>query len=140
MPRMQILSTVEHDAFESPPVFTSAQRRHHFAFTPEVEQLALSLRTPTNQLGFFVSWGYFTATKRFCSPSAFRAADVEYVAKRLGLSLDAVDLTTYDKQSVARHQEIILQQLGFRVFDHSAQSWLEHEITGMVRTQLKPRL
>jgi len=140
MPRMQILSTVEHDAFESPPVFTSAQRRHHFDFSPEVEQLALSLRTPTNQLGFLLSWGYFTATKRFFSPQTLHSADVEYVAKRLGLSLDAVDLTTYDKQSVARHQQIILQQLGFRAFDHAAQSMLAHEITGMVHAQLKPRL
>ena len=140
MPRVQILSTVEHDTFESPPVFTSAQRRHHFSFSPEVEQLALSLRTPTNQLGFLVSWGYFTATKRFFSPPMFRAADVEYLAKRLGLSLDSVDLITYDKQSVARHQEMILQQLGFRAFDPSAQSSLEHEITSMVRAQLKPRL
>jgi hypothetical protein len=140
MPRMQILSTVEHDVFESPPVFTSAQRHHHFAFSSEVEQLALSLRTPTNQLGFLVSWGYFTATKQFFFPSTFRAADVEYVAKRLGLSLDAVDLRTYDKQSAARHQEVILQQLGFRAFDHAAQSWLAPEITGMVRTQLKPHL
>ncbi len=56
MPRMQILSSVEHDAFESPPVFTSAQRRHHFHFSPAVEQLALTLRTPTNQLGFLLSW------------------------------------------------------------------------------------
>ena len=140
MPRMQILSSVEHDAFEFPPVFTSAQRRHHFDFSPAVEQLALSLRTPTNQLGFLVSWGYFTATKRFFAPQTFRSVDVEYVAKRLGLSLDAVDLSTYDKQSVARHQEIILQQLGFRAFDPTAGTLLDHEIAGLVRAQLKPRL
>jgi TnpA family transposase len=140
MPRMQILSTVEHDTFESPPVFTSTQRRHHFHFSPAVEQLALTLRTPTNQLGFLLSWGYFTATKRFFAPQTFRPPDVEYVAKRLGLSLDSVDLTTYDKQSVARHQELILRQVGFRAFDHAARTFLEQEIMGMVRAQFKPRL
>jgi Domain of unknown function (DUF4158) len=140
MPRMQILSSVEHEAFELPPVFTSAQRHHHFGFSPELEQLALTLRTPTNQLGFLLSWGYFTATKRFFAPQTFRPADVEYVANRLGVALDSVDLSTYDKQSVARHQEIILQQLGFRAFAPTTQTWLEHELVSLVRAQLKPRL
>lgn len=140
MPRMQILSSVEHDAFESPPVFTSTQRRHHFDASSAVEQLALSLRTPTNQVGFLLSWGYFTATKRFFAPPTFRLPDVEYVTKRLGLSLDSVDFTTYDKQSAARHQELILRQVGFRAFDHAARTFLERQLMSMVRAQFKPRL
>ena len=63
MPRMKILNAVEQDTFASPPVFTTAQRRHHFDFPLEVQQLAATLRTPTNQLGFLLSWGYFTVTK-----------------------------------------------------------------------------
>jgi len=37
---MQILNAVEQDTFASPPVFTTAQRRHHFAFPLEVQELA----------------------------------------------------------------------------------------------------
>lgn len=75
MPRMKILSAVEQEAFESPPVFNSVQRKHHFDFSLEVRQLAATLRTPTNQLGFLLSWGYFTATKQFFPPQAFRPPD-----------------------------------------------------------------
>src|SRR5262245_59354219 len=140
MPRMKILNAVEQDTFASPPVFTTAQRRHHFDFPLEVQQLATILRTPTNQLGFLLNWGYFTATKQFFLPHTFRLLDIEYVARNLGLSLDALDLASYDKQTVARHQELILQHVGFRTFDVSARTFLEQEIAGMVHAQLKPRL
>ena len=140
MPRMKILSAVEQEAFESPPVFNSVRRKHHFDFSLEVRQLASTLRTPTNQLGFLLSWGYFTATKQFFPPQTFRPPDVEYVAKRLGLSLDTQELAGYDKQTVGRHQQLILQGTGFRAFDQSARTFLGKEIAGMVRSQLKPRL
>src|SRR6266545_8003985 len=140
MPRMKILNAVEQDTFASPPVFTTAQRRYHFDFPHEVQQLTATLRTPTNQLGFLLSWGYFTATKQFFLPQTFRPLDIEYMARQFGLSLDTVDLASYDKQTVARHQELILQYAGFRVFDASARTVLDREIAGMVRAQLKPRL
>jgi len=107
---------------------------------PRDQQLAATLRTPTNQLGFLLSWGYFTATKQFFLPQTFRSLDIEYVARQLGLSLDAVDLASYDKQTVARHQELIVQYAGFRAFDDEVRTFLAQEITGMVRAQLKPRL
>ena len=65
---------------------------------------------------------------------------MEYVARHLGLALDALNLASYDKQTVARHQELILQYAGFRAFDVSARTFLEQEIAGMVCAQLKPRL
>lgn len=140
MPRMKILNAVEQDAFASPPVFTFAQRRHHFDVPLEIRHLAETLRTPTNHVGFFLSWGYFSATKQFFLPHTFRAQDIEYVAHHRGLPLAAVDLTTYDKQTAARHQELILQYTGFHTFDDAARMFLTQEIVGMVRAQLKPRL
>jgi TnpA family transposase len=140
MPRMKILNAVEQEAFASPPVFTTAQRRHHFAFSLEVQELAATLRTPTNQLGFLLSWGYFSATKQFFLPQTFRSLDIEYVVRQLGLLLDAVDLASYDKQTVARHQDLIFQYTGFRAFDDATRTFLTQEMVGMVRAQLKPRL
>jgi len=140
MPRMKILNAVEQEAFASPPVFTIAQRRHHFAFSLEVQELAATLRTPTNQLGFLLSWGYFSATKQFFLPQTFRFLDIEYVTRQLGLLLDTVDLASYDKQTVARHQDLICQYTGFRAFDDAARTFLTQEMVGMVRAQLKPRL
>src|SRR5260221_11053308 len=117
MPRMQVVNAVEQYSFPAPPVFTTAQRRHHFASPLEVQQLAATLHTPTNQLGFLLSWGYFTATKQFFLPQTFCSLDIEYLARQLGLSLDAVDLASYDKQTVARPQELFLQYPAFRAFN-----------------------
>jgi hypothetical protein len=62
MPRMKILNSVEREAFELPPVFNSAERRRHFDPPVAIEQIAAGLRTPTNQLCFLLSCGYFKAT------------------------------------------------------------------------------
>ena len=73
LPRMKLLTGVEQVAFASPPVFTTAQRRHHFAFSLEVQELAAPLRTPTKQLGFLLSWGYLSAPKQLFLPQTFRS-------------------------------------------------------------------
>ena len=59
MPRMNILNAVEREAFESPPVFNSVQRKQYFDFPTELGRLAGDLRAPTHQLGFLLSAGYF---------------------------------------------------------------------------------
>jgi hypothetical protein len=91
MPRMNILNTVEREAFESPPVFNSVQRKHYFDFPTELRRLAAGLRAPTHQLGFLLSAGYFKAAKSFFPPSAFHRRDFEYVARQLELEDPALD-------------------------------------------------
>ena len=54
MPRMHILNTLEREAFDSPPMFTSLQRRQHFDFPVELLQIVGSFRTPANQVCFLV--------------------------------------------------------------------------------------
>ena len=51
-----------------------------------------------------------------------------------------VDMDSYDKQSLLRHQQTILQLHGFGPFDKHAQTAILHEIEAMARSQLKPRL
>lgn len=50
MPRMKILNTVEQEAFDSPPVFNSVQRKQHFDLPVAIQRTAASLRKPTNRL------------------------------------------------------------------------------------------
>jgi hypothetical protein len=137
---MRILNTVEKEAFDSPPVFNSVQRKQFFDLPIGVRRQADELRTPTNKVCFLVSCGYFKATKRFFLPESFHTRDVEYVAARMGLSADDVGIDRYDKQTSARHQELILQHYGFRSMDADARAFIEGEIEAMVRSQLKPRL
>ena len=140
MPRMKILSPIEQDTFDSPPVFNSVQRKQYFDFPLAIQRLAAGLRTPTNQLYFLVSCGYFKAAKQFFPVRRFRPGDIKYVADRAGLALAEVDIDRYDKQTLARHQQLILKFYGFRAFDPKARHFLVDEIARMVRSQLKPKL
>jgi len=104
MPRMNILNTVEREAFDSPPVFNSVQRKQYFDFPSELRRLAGSLRAPTHQLCFLLSTGYFKAAKRFFLPGAFHRQDLEYVARQLELVEPTVDLTDYSRRTRQFHQ------------------------------------
>jgi hypothetical protein len=46
VPRMNILNTVEQEAFEAAPVFNSFQRKQYFDFPPAIQQAAANLRPP----------------------------------------------------------------------------------------------
>lgn len=45
MPRMNILNTVEREAFDLPPVFNSVQRKQYFDFPSQLRCAADSLRS-----------------------------------------------------------------------------------------------
>ena len=139
MPRMKILNSIEQEAFELPPLLNSAERKRHFDFPVAIQQIAAELRTPTNQLCFLLSCGYFRATHRFYPVQAFRPRDISHVAERTGITIDA-GLADYDKQTMARHQALILDFYGFRPFKPHGQAILVEEIGRLVRSQLNPRL
>ena len=140
MPRMNILNAVEREAFESPPVFNSVQRKQYFDFPTELRRLAGELRAPTHQLGFLLSAGYLKAAKRFFPPSAFHRRDLEYVARQLELKNLSFDISDYNPRTRQLHEITIRTFYGFRVFDPEARRLLLKEIAGMVRSQLKPKL
>lgn len=139
MPRMNILNALEQEAFESPPELNSIERKRAFDFPRGILTIAQHLRMPSNRVCFLVSSGYFKATKRFFSHRLNRR-DVKYVAEKIGLSISDVDLDAYDKQTLLRHQELILDFYGFRAFDQGARTLITEEIQTMVGSQLRPKL
>jgi len=76
---MNILNTVEREAFNSPPVFSSFQRKQYFDFPSKLRRFAASLRNPAYQLGFLLSAGYFKAARRFFSPGSFHCQTQHYL-------------------------------------------------------------
>jgi Domain of unknown function (DUF4158) len=100
MPRMKILNSIEQEAFELPPLLNSAERKRHFDFPVAILQIAAELRTAANQLCFLLSCGYFRATHRFYPVQTFRPRDISHVAERTGITIDAVRLADYDKQTM----------------------------------------
>src|SRR5215831_7516133 len=140
VPRMNILNTVEQEVFESAPVLNSFQRKHYFDFPQAIPEAAASLRTPANQLCFLLSCGYFKASKRFFPPRTFQRRDVEYVASRIGLWLEGVDLALYPKETSSRHQAFILDFYGFKPFRPYGRPVLAQEIARLVRSRIKPKV
>jgi TnpA family transposase len=140
MPRMTILSAAEQEAFESPPVFNSVQRKHYFDLPLALRRLATSLRAPTHEVCFLLICGYFKATKKFFALVDFRPRDIDYVAQQLDLSPEDVVIADYTDRTRQRHQRLILKYYGFHPFDPQVRGFLAEEITRMVRSQLKPKL
>jgi len=81
MPRLQILTPAEVTAFETPPGFSPTEREKFFHLSDSLLTLLSTLRTPTNQIGFMLTVGYFRATKRFFPRLSVHQADVAYVIR-----------------------------------------------------------
>ena len=140
MPRMQILSASEQDAFDAPPVFDFRERKRCFDLPKPLMEIANELRSPASQIGFLMMCAYFKAAKRFYSPRDFHAPDFEAGAKLLGLAGSEFSPAAYLKQTRARHRKLILDFYGFAPFAREARNDLIAEIATMARTYLKPRL
>ena len=140
MPKMKILNAVEQAEFDSPPEFDSTNRKKHFDFPMGILQLAEQLRTSTNKTCFLIASGYFSATKKFYSPQQFRQVDIEYVCRKFGDGHQQVMSTQYAKQTLLRHEEMILAFYGFRPFNPKNHPFIQHEINILVALQLKPQM
>ncbi len=134
---MQILSALERDAFETPPVFSAAERKRAFDFPTKLIRTARDLRSPSNVVNFLTAAGYFRTTRKFYSVD-FHAVDLAYVADRLDISVATVG--PYDRQSAARHRMLILRFFGFGEFDLVAESETRSEVAALIRARLKPGL
>jgi hypothetical protein len=75
MARMKIFNTLEEEAFESPPVFNSAERKQFFSLPLMLKDAMEDLRTPTNKVCFLATAGYFKARRKFFARQ-FQQADM----------------------------------------------------------------
>ena len=138
MPRMSILNTEEKEAFDSPPIFNSVQRKRFFSLTSRVASILETLRTPTNKVCFVVSLGYFKATKRFFGRQ-FRHQDIEDVTRKLGFLPWLIETESYSETTSRRHQKLIRDLLGFRQFEEQEKQFIAREIRTMIRSQSRPK-
>lgn len=139
MPRIRIFNALEIEAFESAPVFNSAERKKFFMLPVRLEKLCHSFHTSANQVCFILTAGYFRARHKFFSKQ-FRPADLSFVTTRLGINETDIMPLAYHKQTIARHQQILLDFFGYRKFDKDVGSLLTREIAGLVSAQVKPKM
>jgi TnpA family transposase len=136
MPKMRIFNRLEESEFELPPKFNSAERKHFFVTTSITNELLDNLRTPTNKVCFFVSMGYFKARLKFFYRK-FIPADIEFVSNQLDVNPLDVHPENYDKASYLRHQQLILNHLGYCKFD---EDFAKSEIQLLVQIQHRPKI
>jgi len=140
MPRMKILNITEQEEFDKPPIFSSDERKTFFEFPAKALGICQNLRNPTYRIGFLVAYGYFKSRRRFYRPEDFHLRDIQYVARNICISLNKVNILNYSPRARQRHEQEILHYCGFRRFDSDAEIYIRHEISDMVRVQLKPKL
>ena len=140
MPRMRILSAIEQEQFEKPPVFNSSQRKKFFDFPKALLETAQKFRKPAHQVGFLLSCGYFNAAKRFFAPGDYHQRDIDYVVHRMKLPSESFDAASYADRTRQRHEHIVLQFYGFKRFDKTTECLITQEIASMVQSNLKPKL
>jgi TnpA family transposase len=139
MPRIKIFNALEIEAFESPPVFNSAERRKFFSLPAHLQKLRHSFYTPLNQVCFTLLAGYFRARHKFFGQQ-FRRADVKYVAAQLGVNEADIRTDIYQKPTLSRHQQMLLDFFGYRRFDQAARQLLSQQIAGLVNAQARPKM
>lgn len=139
MPRIRIFNALEIEAFESPPIFNSVERKKFFTLSAHLQKLIHSFHTPTNQICFILTAGYFRARHKFFGKQ-FLPADLSFVAARLGVNETDIRPLAYHKQTVARHQQMLLDFFGYRRFDAEARRLLTREIASLISSQVRPKM
>jgi TnpA family transposase len=137
MPKMRIFNRLEELEFESPPKFNGAERKKFFALSMALDELLENPRTtPTNKVCFVVSLGYFKARKKIFARQ-FLQTDIEFVANQLNVHLSEIHLESYSKVTYLRHQELILNHLGYSKFN---EDFAKLEIHSLVKIQHRPKI
>jgi hypothetical protein len=98
------------------------------------------LHTPTNKAGFLLQVGYFRIVSRFFVSSRFHQADVDFIADKVSVDVNAVDMEGYRGNTFRRHQEDILDYFGFAPFTKASGEALLQEAERLAHVQTRPHL
>lgn len=138
MAHVKIISHKEAKQFDTPPEFNYEERKKFFHLAKWVIDLIGSFKTPANQVGFILQFGYFKAQKRFFSVTAFHQKDIEFVANQLGIHVQEIKIESYSTSTAHRHQAYILKNMGFTKFCKKGKSLLLQEAHNQCARQIKP--
>lgn len=137
---IKILSRTDVNNYDLPPKFNAQERKQFFEQYKWTSKITDTLRTPTNKAGFLLQLGYFKAVNRFFRSEIFPIRDVEFVAMKLNVNVDDIDFKKYTFSSIKRHRSIIMNTLGFRIFNGKCRKILAEEAKSLCTKQMKPRL
>ncbi len=136
---IKIFSQKEIQSFDNPPEFDNEERKRFFYMPLWLEETIDSFRTATNKVGFILQFGYFSAVNRFFVASKFHEKDITFVTEALELLTENINFKTYKERTLARHQEIILQNLAYQKFDENTKQLSLLEAASLCSKQTNPR-
>ena len=99
-----------------------------------------TLPNPTNKIGFVMQLGYFRAVNKFYTGKKYYKKDVEFIARNLKIDSEGIAISEYKGRTFLRHQEIILENIGFKKFNTEIKNELITEAELLTSRQQKPRL
>lgn len=145
MPRKEYLSADQRLRFDSPPQLQDM--RILFEIPHWAETYLKTLTSANNKVGFILQLGYFRVTSRFFIPTRFAERDISLVVVRFHIDPnEEINLHTYTQsQTTYRHQEKILNSLGYHAFNSQTegvthQQFLFQEAKRLASLQTKPVL
>ena len=139
MSLLTILSSAEQSSFDSPPIFNSEERITQFATTNTELTYIQNLKTPTNQVGFLLQFGYFKVSGKFFTAEKFKQKDINYVANLLNVKLSELKLSRYQKKTGITHRKKILSMHCWQPLTKSYLQLFKQHIERLVQKQLAPK-
>ncbi len=137
---IKILSPRNIKLFDNPPALTGEQRKQMFTTQTWVLKLLETFTNPTNKIGFVLQLGYFRAVNKFYTSKKYHQRDIEFIARNLKIDLNEIFITEYKDRTSLRHQEIILEKIGFKKFTPEIKQGLITEAELQTSRQQKTRL
>jgi len=139
MTRLIILTPKERRLFDAPPRFNSSERALNFTLTNEELKIIYAMRTSTNKIGFILQFCYFKANGKFFIAEQFRQNDIAYASKILGISLDEINLLSYQKKIPTDHRKKVLALLDWQAFDGIVEEKIIDQVKWLTQRQFSPR-
>ena len=140
MPRKEYLTSEVRQRFDNPPVLSLDQKMIFLQAPQWAAEYVKTLQTPSNKVGFLLQVGYFRVVSWFFGSNRFHQSDVDYVAERISVDVNAVQMTDYEGRTSLRHREDILGYFGFAPFDKSSIETLIEETKRLAHVQTRPYL
>ncbi len=139
MARREYLPPDERSRFDTPPVLTPQQRPIFLDLPAWATSYLEQILTPTNQVGFLLQLGYFRVVGRFFVTDRFHPADIDWLSNQRKIDPASLRLTDYAaSQTVYRHRQLILHQLGYEAFAPAHRQALQEEAARLTHLQTKP--
>lgn len=137
--RLRILGEDELESIYSRPCFTYEDRCDYFSLSQPEKDLLEVLRSTKSRAYFILQLGYFKAKRLFFIFDLHEAQeDLQYVLKQYFYNTEIVDMSSIDKSTRLKQQQMILQLFTYHICDAEIREQLEKKACMAARVCGKP--